>query len=182
MGVRALAAKPADTGKASVAGRARIAVVAGRAVGLGFVLARAGLLKRGCMNRPCTRLLSNITIAVPSQFPPLQASPVCARVTVVAHVDVPFAELGFEQTPVPVLQVPMSWHWSSAVQTTGLPPLQAPDWQVSVCVHASPSLQAVPFALTGFEQTPVPVLQVPASWHWSSAVHTTGFAPVHAPD
>jgi hypothetical protein len=125
-------------------------------------------------------LLSLQSIAVPSQFPPLQASLV-VHASPSLH-DVPFAELGFEQTPVPVLQVPMSWHWSSAVQTTGLPPLQVPDWQVSVCVHASPSLQAVPFALTGFEQTPVLVLQVPASWHWSSAAHTTGLPPVQAPD
>src|SRR5207247_1165350 len=28
---------------------------------------------------------------------------------------------------------------------------------------------------------PVAGLQVPAVWHWSEAVHTTGFVPTHAP-
>jgi hypothetical protein len=67
------------------------------------------------------------------------------------------------------------------VQTTGFPPVQAPDWQVSVRVHALPSLQATPSALLGFEQTPVEVSQVPTTWHWSTAVHTTGFPPEHVP-
>ena len=44
------------------------------------------------------------------------------------------------------------------------------------------SLQAVPLAAFGFEQTPVAVLQVPEVWHWSLAVQTTGFDPVHTPD
>ena len=48
---------------------------------------------------------------------------------------------------------------------TGLPPVQTPLWQLSVCVQALPSLQAVPFAAFGFVQTPVPVLQTPATWH-----------------
>jgi hypothetical protein len=52
---------------------------------------------------------------------------------------------------------------------------------VSVCVHAFPSLQVVPLLAFGFEQRPVAVLHVPATWHWSLAVHTTGFDPVHAP-
>jgi hypothetical protein len=41
-------------------------------------------------------------------------------------------------------------------------PLQLPLWQVSVCVHAFPSLQAVPLGLLGLEQAPVAGLQVPA--------------------
>src|SRR5437867_1353023 len=94
---------------------------------------------------------------------------------------VPFALLGFEQTPVPVLQTPASWHWSLAVQTTGFDPAQTPAWHVSVWVQAFASLHAVPFALLGFEQTPVPVLQTPASWHWSLAVQTTGFDPAQTP-
>jgi hypothetical protein len=49
------------------------------------------------------------------------------------------------------------------VQTTGLLPTQAPDWQLSLCVQAFESLHDVPFAALGFEQTPVPVLQVPAT-------------------
>jgi hypothetical protein len=49
-------------------------------------------------------------------------------------------------------------------------------------VQALASLQAVPFDFVGFVQTPVDVLQVPAVWHWSLAVQTTGFDPVHTPD
>jgi hypothetical protein len=43
--------------------------------------------------------------------------------------------------------------------------MQAPAWHASVCVQALPSEQAAPFALFGFEQTPVPGLHVPATWH-----------------
>ena len=50
-------------------------------------------------------------------------------------------------------------------QTTGLPPMHVPDWQVSVCVQALPSLQPVPSVFAGFEQTPEPGSQVPAVWH-----------------
>jgi hypothetical protein len=95
---------------------------------------------------------------------------------------VPFATEGFEQAPVAVLHVPAEWHWSEAEHTTGFAPVQVPDWHVSLCVHALPSLQPVPFATDGFEQAPVAVLHVPAEWHWSEAEHTTGFAPVQVPD
>src|SRR2546425_362198 len=80
---------------------------------------------------------------------------------------------GFEQRPVVVSQVPATWHWSRAVQTTGVT-VQVPVWQLSPVVQARPSLQLVPLGLAGFEQTPVVVLHVPASWHWSWAVQTTG--------
>src|SRR5262249_36889905 len=73
------------------------------------------------------------------------------------------------------------WHWSAATQMTGFVPTQAPAWQASVCVHASWSSQPVPSALFGFEQVPLAGSHVPASWHWSSAAHTTGFVPVHTP-
>jgi len=49
-------------------------------------------------------------------------------------------------------------------------------------VHALSSLQEEPFDLLGFEQVPDDGSQVPATWHWSLAVHATGFTPVHAPD
>jgi hypothetical protein len=62
---------------------------------------------------------------------------------------------GFEQAPINSSHVPGSWHWSSGVQTTGLAPVHVPSWQVSVCVHAFASLQAVPSALAGSEQDPV---------------------------
>ena len=64
---------------------------------------------------------------------------------------------------------------SLAVHVTGLRPVQVPLWQVSVWVHAFPSLQAVPFVATGSSTRPCR-LQVPAVWHWSLAVHVTGFA------
>ena len=67
------------------------------------------------------------------------------------------------------------------MQTTGLLPVQVPAWQVSVCVQALPSVQVVPSALAGLEQVPVDGSQVPGVWHWSLAVQTTGFTPVHMP-
>jgi len=36
---------------------------------------------------------------------------------------------------------------------------------VSLCVHALPSLQAVPLAFAGFEHIPVLGSHVPAVWH-----------------
>src|SRR5947199_225040 len=94
---------------------------------------------------------------------------------------VPSGLAGVEQVPVAGSQVPASWHCSRAAQTTGLVPLQAPAWQVSVCVHALLSVQAVPSGFSGLEHTPVDGSQVPASWHCPSAVQTTGFAPTQAP-
>ena len=44
------------------------------------------------------------------------------------------------------------------------------------------SLQAPPSCATGFEQAPVPVSHVPASWHASLGVHTTGLPAEHVPD
>ena len=70
---------------------------------------------------------------------------------------------GFEQCPVDGLQVPTRWHWSIAAHSTGFVPTQAPAWQVSVWVQASPSVQAAPSALFGLEQAPVAGSQTPAS-------------------
>ena len=56
-----------------------------------------------------------------------------------------------------------------------------PVWHVSICVHASPSLHAVPLGALGFEQVPVAGSHVPATWHWSLAVHVTGLEPVQTP-
>src|SRR2546422_9370 len=94
---------------------------------------------------------------------------------------VPLGAAGLEHCPVDVLHVPATWHWSETVQVTGLLPVHTPLWQVSVCVQALPSLHAVPLVLGGVEHTPVLVLQVPTSWHWSEAVQTTGLLPVHTP-
>jgi hypothetical protein len=78
---------------------------------------------------------------------------------------VPSALFGFGQTPVEVLHIPATWHWSLAVHTTGLAPPQLPFWQVSVLVQALPSLQATPLAFTGLLQVPFAVLHTPTSWH-----------------
>src|SRR5438094_157562 len=88
---------------------------------------------------------------------------------------------GLEQVPVAGSQTPATWHWSSAVQTTGFAPMQLPAWQVSVWVQASPSAQALPSAWFGLEHVPLAGSQTPATWHWSSAVQTTGFLPLQAP-
>src|SRR5439155_22912465 len=69
---------------------------------------------------------------------------------------------------------PATWYCSRAVQVTvevGLP--QLPLWQVSPEVQALLSSHVVPFALFGFEHTPVVVSHVPATWHWSRAVQVT---------
>jgi hypothetical protein len=59
--------------------------------------------------------------------------------------------------------------------------VQVPAWQVSVRVHAFPSLHAAPFAFAGFEHCPVVLSHEPARWHWSLAVQVTGLVPVHDP-
>src|SRR5882672_9926180 len=59
--------------------------------------------------------------------------------------------------------------------------VQTPPWQASLTVHGLPSLHAVPSFAAGFEQVPVPGSQVPATWHWSLAVQTTGFCPMQTP-
>ena len=43
--------------------------------------------------------------------------------------------------------------------------MQAPAWQVSICVHAFPSLHVAPFVLAGFEHVPELGSHVPATWH-----------------
>src|SRR5262245_42912381 len=63
----------------------------------------------------------------------------------------------------------------------GLLPVHTPPWQESLCVQALLSLQPVPLAFGGFEHTPVAESQVPATWHWSDGVHTTGLLPVQVP-
>jgi hypothetical protein len=87
---------------------------------------------------------------------------VCVHASSSLHA-VPSALAGFEQVPVPGSQLPASWHWSLATQTTGFEPVHVPAWQVSPCVQASASLHTEPSAFAGFEQTPVAGLQVPTS-------------------
>ena len=52
---------------------------------------------------------------------------------------------------------------------------------MSVWVQALPSSQAAPSDLLGVEQSPLCGSQTPASWHWSTAGHSIGFAPVQVP-
>jgi len=94
---------------------------------------------------------------------------------------VPSALFGLLQMPVAGAQVPAVWHWSCALQVTGFAPLQLPASQVSLCVHALPSLQVAPSALLGLLHAPFNGSQIPASWHWSCAAQTTGLAPTQLP-
>jgi hypothetical protein len=94
---------------------------------------------------------------------------------------VPFAAVGFEHAPVVGLHVPAAWHWSLAVQVTGLEPAQTPDWHESTCVHALPSLHEAPFGRAGLEQAPLDGSHVPAVWHWSAATQVTGLDPEQVP-
>ena len=87
---------------------------------------------------------------------------------------------GLEQAPVAGSHTPAAWQTLGIGQTTAFWPVQTPPWQVSVCVQALPSLHAVAFGFAGFEQ-PVTGSHVPTLWHWSLAVHTTGFWPVQTP-
>jgi hypothetical protein len=69
----------------------------------------------------------------------------------------------------------------------GLPSSQLPDEEVHTPAWQVPlpqtlgEVQVVPFGAVGFEQVPLVGSQVPATWHESEAVHTTGFAPVQMP-
>src|SRR5438128_1184987 len=112
----------------------------------------------------------------PTQAPAWQVS-LCVHALASLQL-VPLGLAGLLQVPVVGSQVPAVWHWLAAVHTTGFSPTQAPAWQVSLCVHALASLQLVPLGLAGLLQVPVVGSQVPAVWHWSAAVHTTGLAPM----
>ena len=83
------------------------------------------------------------------------------------------ASTGFVHVLSAGLHTPTPWHWSSAVQTCPDPPPHTPAAeQDSPLVQALPSLQASPLKI-GVVQTPVPVLQAPALWHWSIALQLT---------
>jgi hypothetical protein len=94
---------------------------------------------------------------------------------------VPFGCAGFEQAPVPGSQAPCVWQASGAGQTTGLAPTQLPARQASTVVQALPSLQAVPSAATGLEQSPVALAHTPTTWQASRALQTTGAPLLQTP-
>jgi hypothetical protein len=121
----------------------------------------------------------HVTGLDPVQAPARQLS-VCVQAFPSLQL-VPSGAGALEQAPVVGLHVPAVWHSPAAGQVTGLDPLQVPAWQVSVCVHVFPSLQAVPLGATGLEHAPVAGSHVPAVWHSSEAVHVTGFDPAHVP-
>jgi len=96
----------------------------------------------------------------PMQVPAWHVS-VCVHALPSSHAE-PSVLFGLEHTPVDVSHVPATWHWSDAEQTIGFDPVHTPPWHVSVCVHALPSLHAVP--LPWFDQV---LVEVPGaqSWH-----------------
>src|SRR5437899_1733442 len=127
---------------------------------------------RGLQQMPVTELqlpaswgrsaAGQMTGFVPTQVPAWQVS---VRVQASPSVQaLPFDLVGVEQLPLAGSQTPATWHWSRAAQTTGFTPTQAPAWQVSVRVQASPSVQALPFAVAGLEQVPLAGSQAPATW------------------
>jgi len=99
--------------------------------------------------------------AVQTTEAPAVQTPVMHEAPHPAPHDVPSALLGLLHTPVDGLQT-ASWHASPPEHVLGLPPVQTPVWQLSVCVHMSPSSQVVPSVLTGFEHAPVDGSHVPA--------------------
>src|SRR5204863_272653 len=115
----------------------------------------------------------------PTQAPAWQVS-LCVHALASLQL-VPLGLAGLLQAPDAGLQTPAGWHWAAAVHTTGLAPTQAPAAQVSVRVQALPSSHGAPSSLAGLLQPPDAGLQAPVVWHWSAAVHTTGFSPTQAP-
>src|SRR4029077_15959271 len=101
-------------------------------------------------------LATQVTGLPPTQAP---AWPLSVRVQALPSLHaVPFGLGGFEQVPVAALHTPARWQTSLGVQDTGLPPTQAPAWQLSVRVQALPSLHVVP--LGAFPTTQVASTQV----------------------
>jgi hypothetical protein len=62
--------------------------------------------------------------AVPAHVPPAHESPVVQGLPSLQLV--PSGAVAVEQVPVDGLQVPGTWHWPLAVQTTGLLPVHVP--------------------------------------------------------
>ena len=100
---------------------------------------------------------------VPEQVPFWQTSPVVHRFESLHGV--PFAAVGVEHAPVLGLHVPATKHSPAGAHVTGGPPTQVPLWQVSLVEQRLPSLQPVPLASAGLEQTPVLGEHVPTPWH-----------------
>jgi hypothetical protein len=98
--------------------------------------------------------------AVPAQAPLVHTSPVVHALPSL-HV-VPFAAVGFEHAPVLGLQVPATWHWSEAVQVTGLDPVHVPAWQAYAWKHAFGPVQAAPLLALDHDDVELDGVQ---TWH-----------------
>src|SRR5205823_3764029 len=83
-----------------------------------------------------------LTAVPPMQRPCRQLS--CSLHALPSSHGVPSWVGGLEHKPVAGLHTPASWHWSDALQVTGVPPWHCPAWQVSPCVHRLPSSHAAP--------------------------------------
>ncbi len=110
-------------------------------------------------------------VPFPSQLPVAAAQ----ALPVPGHL-VPEVASTIVQPPLP-LQVELAWQLVGVHEYAV--PAQVPFVQTSLSVHAFWSLQTVLLGASGFEH--VPPVQVPATWHWSCAVHTIGFEPVQVP-
>jgi hypothetical protein len=88
-------------------------------------------------------LLSSQFLGAPAQTPLMHTSLIVQMSP--SSQPAPFCLSGLVQTPVVVLQVPATWHWSNAGQTTAVPLTHAPAWHASPIVQASPSSHVVPF-------------------------------------
>src|SRR5436189_82736 len=118
-------------------------------------------------------------LGVPVQTPALQTSP--SVLASPSSQGLPSGVTGFEQVALSGSQTPASWHWSWAVQTTGLTAVHVPPWQVSLCVQASPSSQLVPVSgvtvqldvplqVRVLHWSEVQVIAVPTHWPLPSQV------------
>jgi hypothetical protein len=101
---------------------------------------------------------------IPVHTPPWQRS-TFVHASASSHT-LPSGSGGVEHFPVFGSQVPAAWHGSIAVHVFGVPPVHTPAWQVSSCVHSSPSSHATPSGSAGeAEHIPVAGSHVPATWH-----------------
>jgi uncharacterized protein YaiE (UPF0345 family) len=93
--------------------------------------------------------------SVPAHTPWLQVS---LSVHALLSLQVPLFLTGLVH--VPPVQTPAEWHWSEAAHVFGVP-AHTPWLQVSLSVHASPSLQ-LPLFFAMLTHVPVVGLQVPS--------------------
>jgi hypothetical protein len=111
--------------------------------------------------------------ALQRAVPLLHAQVPAVHVLLVPHAVVSGA-FGDEQTPVDGLQTPAAWQTAVDVQVTGAAPVHVPLRQVSVLVHALPSLQVAPLprAVPRSLHAGVPVVQSMAPlWQALTGVH-----------